>query len=149
MAAQLFQWGGTLALLGWVALLISLFLKPIRTWTWRVTGIVIPCVLGVAYVYLLYANNPGHPDGGFGSLEAVRALFSDDPALAAGWIHYLAFDLLVGTWIVRAGLSSGVHPLLLVPALPLTLYLGPAGLLLGVIILLIFGDRSWLPRVAD
>lgn len=143
MAAQLFSLGSMLAMLGWVALLLSLFLRPIQVWTWRVTGIVIPCVLAVAYIYLLATNHNANPDGGFGSIEAVRALFSDDPALAAGWIHYLAFDLFVGTWIVRAGLSSKVHPLLLLPALPLTFLLGPAGLLLGILVLMIFGDRSW------
>ena len=149
MASQLFSLGGSLAMLGWLALMLSLFLRPIRAWTWRITGIVIPGVLAVAYIYLLATNNDANPGGGFGSIEAVRALFSDDPALAAGWIHYLAFDLFVGTWIVRSGLASGVHPLLLLPALPLTFLLGPAGLLLAVIVLMSFGDRSWMPETVE
>ena len=146
MAAQLFSLGGTLAMIGWLALLVSLFVKPIRTMTWRITGIVIPGIMAVAYIYLLATNEASNPGGGFGSLEAVRILFADDPALAAGWIHYLAFDLFVGTWIVQRGLAAGVNPFLLVLPLPLTFMLGPAGLLLGAIILLIFGDRSWLPK---
>lgn len=148
MAAQLFSLGGVLAMIGWLVLLISLFLRPVRTWAWRITGFVIPGILAVAYIYLLLTNTNANPDGGFSSIEAVRALFSDDPALAAGWIHYLAFDLFVGTWIVRAGLSSNVHPLLLLPALPLTFFLGPAGFLLAIVVLLAFGDRSWIPGAA-
>ncbi len=144
MAGQLFSWGGYLAMLGWVALVASLFWGAIRAWTWRITGIAIPAVLALAYVYLLMNNSDANPEGGFGSIEAVRALFSDDPALAAGWIHYLAFDLFIGTWIVRAGLASGVHPVLLLPCLPLTFLLGPAGLLLALIVLSGFGDRHWL-----
>lgn len=146
MPEQLFSLGGMMATFGWVVLLLSLFIVRIRTWAWRVTGIVIPAVLSIAYIYLLATNTNANPDGGFGSIQAVRALFSDDPALAAGWIHFLAFDLFVGTWIVRNGLSSGVQPLVLAPALPLTFLLGPAGLLLAFMILTGFGDRSWLPR---
>lgn len=149
MAAQFFSLGGMLAMLGWIMLLLSLFLQPIRGWTWRITGFVIPGLLAVAYICLLVTNSNANPDGGFGSIEAVRAMFSDDPALAAGWIHYLAFDLFVGTWIVRAGLSSNVPPLLLLPALPLTFLLGPAGLLLAMIVLMLFGDRSWIPKTAE
>ncbi len=144
MAEQFFSIGGLLAMAGWLALAISLFLEPIRTWTWRITGIAIPGVLAVAYVALLLSNTNANPDGGFGSIEAVRALFSDDPALAAGWLHYLAFDLFIGTWIARHGLEVGVHPLLLLPCLPLTFMLGPAGLLLTFLVLLAFGDRRRL-----
>jgi hypothetical protein len=143
MAEQLFSLGGSVAIAGWIALTLSLFVRPMRVWTWRATGAVIPGLLAVAYVVLLVTNTDSNPEGGFGSLEAVRALFSDDNALAAGWIHYLAFDLFVGTWIVRAGLASGVHPLLLLPSLPLTFMLGPAGLLLALIVLVSVGDRSW------
>lgn len=143
MAAQLFSLGGLLAMLGWMALLVSLFFGAMRTWTWRITGVAIPALLAMAYVFLLLTNSNPNPEGGFGSIEAVRALFSDDNALAAGWLHYLAFDLFVGTWIVRNGLGSGVHPLLLLPCLPLTFLLGPAGYLLALIALVSFGDRSW------
>ena len=149
MASQLFSLGGYLAMLGWLALLLSLFLRPIRAWTWRFTGVAIPGLLAVAYIYLLATNSDANQNGGFGSIEAVRALFSDDPALAAGWIHYLAFDLFVGTWIVRTGLASSVHPLLILPVLPLTFMLGPAGLLLGFIVLVSFGDRSWMPQAEE
>ena len=38
---------------------------------------------------------------GFNSIAQVRALFSVDRALVAGWIHYLAFDLFIGSWEVR------------------------------------------------
>lgn len=143
MASQLFSLGGLLAMAGWAALVLSLFVRPMRTWTWRITGAVIPGLLAVAYVFLLVTNTDPNPDGGFGSIEAVRALFSDDNALAAGWIHYLAFDLFVGTWIVRSGLGSGLHPLLLLPTLPLTFLLGPAGFLLALVVMVSFGDRAW------
>ena len=50
--------------------------------------------------------------------------------LLAGWIHYLAFDLLVGTWEARDSRERGIPHLLLVPCLILTFLFGPAGWLL-------------------
>lgn len=41
------------------------------------------------------------PEGAdFGSLAQISAMFSNPYVLAAGWIHYLAFDLFVGAWEV-------------------------------------------------
>ena len=54
----------------------------------------------------------------------------DSPGVAlAGWVHYLAFDLLVGAWIVRTARSEGVAHLLVLPCLALTFLFGPAGFL--------------------
>src|SRR5687767_8525855 len=39
--------------------------------------------------------------GGFSSLAAIGTLFSSPWLLLAGWTHYLAFDLLVGSWEMR------------------------------------------------
>jgi len=76
------------------------------------------------------------------SIGEVRALFTNDAALTAGWLHYLAFDLFVGTWIAREGLDQGVIPILLIPCLLLTFIFGPAGLLLFLIL------RQVTPREA-
>ncbi|MQB08049.1 DUF4281 domain-containing protein [Agrobacterium tumefaciens] len=51
--------------------------------------------------------------------------------MATGWLHYLAFDLFVGSWIVTDGLERGVHRWLLFSCLALTFLFGPAGLLLN------------------
>jgi Domain of unknown function (DUF4281) len=79
---------------------------------------------------LLFAQGWGQvAGGGFGSIDQVRALFADDSALAAGWLHYLAFDLFVGAWIVRDAATRQLPGLLVLPCLPLTFLFGPAGLL--------------------
>jgi hypothetical protein len=69
------------------------------------------------------------PGGGYGSLSAVHALFQQPALLTAGWFHYLAFDLFVGTWIAREGERAGIAPLLLLPCFVLTFLFGPVGLL--------------------
>jgi hypothetical protein len=57
-------------------------------------------------------------------------LFSQPWLLLAGWIHYLAFDLFVGSWEVRDARDRGIPHLAVVPCLTLTFLFGTAGWLL-------------------
>jgi hypothetical protein len=121
-----FRAGNLLALAGWIALALS---PPSRRWTprvWQLTGWVLPLGLAVAYVALIVAH---WGPGGFGSLAEVRQLFERPGLLAAGWLHYLAFDLFVGTWIARDAAQRAVPHLAVLPCLALTFMFGPAGLL--------------------
>ena len=45
----------------------------------------------------------------------VALLFENDWLLLAGWIHYLAFDLFVGSWEVRDAHFLGLHGLQIIP----------------------------------
>ena len=66
----------------------------------------------------------------FGSLESVMALFTKENAVLAGWVHYLAFDLLIGMWMVQKNRQLGMHQLLMVPCLFFAFMAGPLGFLL-------------------
>ena len=123
---QVFSLCGALATAGW---LLLVFL-PRRRWTARlVCPVVIPLLLALVYLWLV-ATTFGRTPGGFGSLAEVSLLFQNPRALLAGWIHYLAFDLFVGSWEVRDAQRVGVRHLLVVPCLVLTFLFGPVGLLL-------------------
>ncbi len=120
---MLFQLSGPVALLGWLALVLS----PLRPALAQVVaGVVVPLVLSVGYAGLILAHWAG-AEGGFGSLADVAALFANPWLLLAGWLHYLAFDLLVGAWIVRRARAEGVHHALVLPCLALTFLFGPIG----------------------
>ena len=122
-------------MLSWLALSASLFTPdPARSAIWTATTIAVPAILGVAYAILLTRGMRDGTGGGFGSIAAVRRLFSSDAALAAGWIHYLAFDLFVGTWIAREGLTADVPRLLILPCLLATFMVGPVGLVLFLVL---------------
>ena len=88
--ATAFGLGGNLAILGWLGLIASLFVAKIRPAVQAATRVAIPALLAIAYGLLIYAGFAEAPDGGFGSLAEVRALFASHSALAAGWLHYLA-----------------------------------------------------------
>ena len=124
----LFSLASTVVLPAWLALAIA----PTHRWTQRIAAVGLPALLALAYASLLLATLlvPSGAGGGFGSLDAVAALFSDRRALLAGWIHYLAFDLMVGAWEARDAGRVGVSRWALVPSLLLTFLAGPAGFLL-------------------
>jgi len=65
--------------------------------------------------------------GGFSSLSAVATLFTQPWLLLAGWMHYLAFDLIVGSWEVSDARERGIPHFAVVPCLVLTFMFGPAG----------------------
>jgi hypothetical protein len=60
----------------------------------------------------------------------VAALFENHWLLLAGWVHYLAFDLFIGSWEVRDAAKNGIAHWMVIPCLVLTFLFGPIGLLL-------------------
>ena len=124
-ANQLFSLLNLVAMAGWI--LLAVF--PRRPALVNVAGRVIPAVLAVVYVVVIAVNWRGS-DGGFASLPDVATLFANPWLLLAGWTHYLAFDLFVGSWEVRDSHDRAIPHLLVVPCLLLTFLFGPAGWLL-------------------
>ncbi|TXM99042.1 DUF4281 domain-containing protein [Methylobacterium sp. WL64] len=120
---------GGVAAVSWFGLAVSLFVPDnLRAPIWAGTALVVPALVGLAYAVFLAQGLRARTGGGFGSIAAVRRLFTDDAALAAGWLHYIAFDLFAGTWIANAGLDADMSPLLILPCLLLTFFIGPVGL---------------------
>ena len=126
---RVFSISGGVAVLSWLSLAASLFVPAnLRAPIWGGTALAVPAFIGLTYAVLLARGLCARTGGGFGSIAAVRRLFANDAALAAGWLHYIAFDLFVGTWVVRAGLDAEMSPLLILPCLGLTFLIGPVGL---------------------
>ena len=119
-----FSIAGSLAMLGWAALVLSpLAPRPALA----LAGLAIPGALSLGYGVLIALHWADAP-GGFGSLAGVQALFTAPGLALAGWVHDLAFDLFVGAWIVTRARSEGIGHLTILPTLPLTLCFGPLGL---------------------
>jgi hypothetical protein len=128
---SIFQICSTIAMAGWIVLLIiSLFWSGFDKF---LIGIIIT-LFTIVYAWLIFrVFGPGDFEK-FGSLNGVMELFTDKTAVTAGWVHYLAFDLLTGIWIKKNALKYNIHHLVLVPCLLLTFMLGPIGLLLYLLI---------------
>ena len=64
------------------------------------------------------------------TLEGVQQLLGSPSGAAAGWIHYLCFDLYVGTQVWKAARARKHRFLWVSPVLFLVLMLGPLGWLI-------------------
>ena len=125
----LFAQAGTVAMLGWAVLILGPRRFP---WINALPGLVLPALLSGLYGVLVLVFFSG-AEGGFGSLTEVRTLFADDWVLLAGWVHYLAFDLIVGSLVATRMDRVGVSRILQAPILLLVFLFGPLGALLALL----------------
>lgn len=123
---KLFLICNNLALAGWLLMVVA----PRWKWTFSiiVSGAVI-LLLSAVYLTLIVLYF-GEGEGNFSSLDGVMKLFENREAVLAGWVHYLAFDMFVGTWIVSNSQKLGIKHWWIVPCLFFTFMLGPIGLIL-------------------
>ncbi len=130
------------AMLGWLVLIAGIIMN--RAWLRdKLAGLYWPLALSIGYCVAMGLGLGAFGAGGsFETLAGVRQLFTNDWALLAGWVHYLAFDLFVGAWIAREASRSGLSRLFMIPVLPLTFMFGPAGLLLFQIFKTAFGKGA-------
>lgn len=125
-AEQIFSIANLIAMISWIILAVAP--RWILTRKIILSG-AIPLLLSAAYLVLVVLFF-GAAEGGFGSLKGVMKLFTNEWAMLAGWIHYLAFDLFVGAWEVKDAQAKGISHWFIVPCLFLTFMLGPIGFLL-------------------
>jgi len=130
------------AMVGWLVLAAT----PYRYSVARTFAIGVGLVLAAVYAALM-GTFWMQGEGGFDSLAGVQALFAHPGLLLGGWIHYLAFDLLVGTWEREQAATIGLSRWLLVPCLLLTFMFGPVGWLLFMAMR--FVRTSMLARTAE
>ena len=115
---------------------ISWLLLILLPWWWSdklIVGVVIT-LFGLVYAWLLFGNFSFSDISKFGTLSGVMELFRQPEMVTAGWIHYLAFDLLAGLFIRRNSISHGISKWLVIPCLILTFMFGPVGLLIYLLI---------------
>ena len=116
-----------LAILGWIGIVLlpksDLVVKVIAR-------LAIPGLMAVLYITLLATHWGDVPEGGgLGSINEMQLFFSVDGLMVVGWMHFMAWDLFVGTWQVEDSQRHGIHHLMILPALAATFLVGPVGLL--------------------
>lgn len=121
----LFSIANTIAMFTWIVLIIYPYSDRLR----QIIIAVPITLLGLAYAYLVISSFQMDTFNDFGSLEGVMSLFQNQGAVLAGWIHYLAFDLMVGLYISSNAQKVGINRWFILPSLLLTFMLGPMGLL--------------------
>lgn len=123
---EVFKIANTIVLPMWLLLII---LPKWKITQWLITFPLFPIFLSIIYlIYIIQAVQIGGMD--FGSLQSVMKLFTEENAVLAGWVHYLAFDLLVGMWLVKQNKEIGIHQVIMAIILIGTFMFGPIGFLL-------------------
>jgi len=127
----IFQVCNTIALIGWLLLIIA---SPFSPGIDKFLISVIITLFCIVYVWLIISSFSPADLKSFGSLDGVMGLFQNKILVTAGWVHYLAFDLLTGIWIKKNSLKYGISHWIIIPCLFFTFMLGPLGLLIYLLI---------------
>lgn len=98
-----------------------------------VNSIVLPLFLGAAYGYIIYQSmlldeSFAYIFNLYLSLDNLYAVFSTESFLLAFWIHFLALNLFLGSWVSRDAIKYSIPKKLVIFPLILIYFIGPIGL---------------------
>lgn len=136
-----------LVLLTWVLMMF----QPQWKWTPTLT-LVTPMFhsflyAGALFSLMFFSEDP--PTMDFGSLDGVVRTFQDPNVVFVGWVHYIAFDALVGRMILldslRCQVSLAFHIFGVIPCLLLCFFFGPVGFFLYMLLRKIFNHHHCPP----
>lgn len=143
---QIFAIASSAPLLAWLGLCFA----PLRRGAVIVFARFVAISLCVAYLLMIAAalTRPGGAAPDLTTLAGLAKAFSDPHVMLIGWLHYLAFDLWIGSWIVEEAGQRRVPNAAIVPCLVLTLLAGPLGLLAFLAARSAFGREPLRPPSA-
>jgi hypothetical protein len=122
-----FSMANTLVLPQWLLIIFA----PNWRWTQKLANsYIIPLLLAIVYAYYIFSGIGDMDFRAFSTLAGVMKLFTIEQGVLAGWIHYLCFDLFVGSWIFKDSLERGSNRIIIAVCLFFCFMLGPIGLLL-------------------
>ena len=111
-----------------------------------VNSIIVPLILSATYTYIIYqAILMDEPIFDFFklylSLDNLYTLFATENFLLVFWLHFLALNLFLGSWISRDGIKYNMPRSLVFLPLILVYFTGPLGLVLYWIIRVFYAKR--------
>ena len=111
-----------------------------------VNSIIVPLILSATYTYIIYqAILMDEPIFDFLklylSLDNLYTLFATERFLLVFWLHFLALNLFLGSWISRDGIKYNMPRSLVFLPLILVYFTGPLGLVLYWIIRVFYAKR--------
>lgn len=125
----LYQVSTLISLIGWV-LIIGF---PNENFTDKTVLNIVVVLLALIYGYGLIfqrtSKGEKYPKGSFKNFDGVVKFFKNPKVILIGWVHFLAFDLIVGLYIKNDAIANGINFLWIIPSLLLTIFFGPIGFL--------------------
>ena len=126
--------------------LMLIFIPNSKFTQFFVNSIILPLILSTAYVYTIYlAILFDEPMFDFFrlylSLDSLYTIFATESFLLIFWLHLLALNLFLGSWVSRDGVKYNITRSLLFIPLILIYFTGPLGLVLYWIIRVFFAKK--------
>jgi len=111
-----------------------------------VNSIIVPLILSSTYVYIIFQtillDEPILDVFKlYLSLDNLYALFATESFLLIFWLHFLALNLFLGSWISRDGVKHSMSRGLVSIPLILVYFTGPLGLVLYWIVRVFYAKR--------
>lgn len=138
-SAELYPIVNTLALIPWMLMILA----PKWKWTQRIIySFVFPAIFAGIYLVMMVLFF-GEGEGDFTTLEGLTSLFGNQDLVLIGWLHYLAFDLIVGSWEYKDSQAHQISRYVVASCLLATFLAGPIGLLMYLLVRH-WHTRAWL-----
>ena len=114
-----------------------------------VNSIILPLVLATTYVYVIYQAillDESLLDifKLYLSLDNLYTVFATENFLLIFWIHFLALNLFLGSWVSRDGVKYNISRSLIFLPLILIYFTGPLGLVLYWLIRVFYAKKLGL-----
>ena len=111
-----------------------------------VNSIILPLILSATYIYIIYqavlTNEPIFDVFKlYLSLDNLYILFATESFLLVFWLHFLALNLFLGSWISRDGIKYNMPRSLVFLPLILVYLTGPLGLVFYWIIRVFYAKK--------
>ena len=111
-----------------------------------INSIILPLILSAIYIYIIYQSILLEEPildifKLYLSLEDLYTLFATENFLLLFWIHFVAINLFLGSWISRDGVKYNISRSILFIPLILIYFAGPLGLVLYWAIRVFFAKK--------
>ena len=127
----------------WVMLII---IPNSKVTQFFVNSIILPLILSTAYVYVIYQtillDEPiFYIFRLYLSLDNLYTVFATESFLLIFWLHFVALNLFLGSWVSRDGIKYNMSRGLIFIPLVLIYFTGPLGFVLYWLIRVFYAKR--------
>ena len=114
-----------------------------------VNSIFLPLVFASTYVFIIYQailldENLLDVFKLYLSLDNLYTVFATESFLVVFWIHFIAINLFLGSWMSRDGIKYSIPKILMSFSLILVYFSGPLGIVFYWFIRIFYGKRIGL-----
>ena len=111
-----------------------------------VNSIILPLIISATYIYIIYQalliDDPIFDVFKlYLGLDNLYILFATESFLLIFWLHFIAINLFLGSWIARDGIKYNLPRAIIAITLILVYFVGPIGLILYWMIRIFYAKK--------